>query len=85
MAHDNFQTALLRLLAAEMWTLISMNAAREMFGKSYFALGVAEKSALDHMIASNIASNFGGISPEFLRSPQPQPLVAGFSPSDVKR
>jgi hypothetical protein len=57
---------------------ISMNAARDMFGKSYFALGITEKAALDHVIAVTIGANYSGISPEFLRLPQS--AIAGFQP-----
>ncbi len=67
MAHEQFDTLLLRLLAAEIWVMISMTASREMYGRSYFGLGVAEKSALDHWVAGTIAANFCGITPALLR------------------
>ncbi|MFB3815662.1 MAG: hypothetical protein ACE14L_16290 [Terriglobales bacterium] len=78
MAHENFESSLVRLLAAEMWLMVSMTASREMFGRSYFGLGVAEKAALDHMVAASIASNYCNLTPEFLRIQPNQ--VAGFQP-----
>ena len=78
MAHDNFQTALLRLLTAEMWLMLSLTASREMFGKSYFGLGVAEKATLDHMVAASIAGNYLSITPDLLRVQAPG--VPGFLP-----
>ncbi len=78
MAHEHFQTSLLRLLAAEVWLMVSMNASRDMFGKSYFGLGVAEKAALDHWVAGTIAANFYAINPELLRLSQTP--VSGFQP-----
>ncbi len=78
MAHEQFETSLLRLLTAEVWLMVSMNASREMFGKSYFGLGVAEKAALDHWIAGSIAANFYAITPDLLRLQQAP--VSGFQP-----
>ena len=76
MAHEHFEGLLLRLLAAELWLMVSMAASREMLGKSYFALGVAEKTSLDHWVAGTIAANFFSITPQLLRF-HPTP-VAGF-------
>jgi hypothetical protein len=78
MAHENFDTSLMRLLAAQMWLMISMTASRETFGRSYFGLGVAEKAALDHMVAASIASNYCNLTPEFLRFQSTS--VTGFQP-----
>jgi hypothetical protein len=38
---------LLRAIAAELHLLNGMTAAREMFGRSYFSLGIGEKTAVD--------------------------------------
>ena len=43
-----------------------MTAAREMFSKSYFSLGVGEKAAVDQAMFGMISSYFQGITPEHL-------------------
>jgi hypothetical protein len=63
-----FNTNLMRAIAAELHFLSGMTAAREMYGKSYFALGVAEKAALDQTVVSMIAGNFQWLTPESLRA-----------------
>jgi hypothetical protein len=40
---ETFHDSLLRAVAAELHLLNRMTAAREMFAKSYFSLGVADK------------------------------------------
>jgi deoxyxylulose-5-phosphate synthase len=47
MAEEKFSDNLLRAIAAELHFLNGMTAAREMFGKSYFSLGLSEKIAVD--------------------------------------
>jgi hypothetical protein len=65
---------LIRLICAENFFLASMNASREMYGKSYFSLGVAEKQALDQMVLNSILGNFQSLTPEwFGEQPQGHP------------
>jgi hypothetical protein len=40
---ETFDTNLLKLIAAELYFLLGMQTARELFGKSYFALGVNDE------------------------------------------
>jgi hypothetical protein len=47
-----------------------MTAGREMFGKSYFSLGPAEKGAVDQTVNGIAAGNFQAITPEFLTRQQ---------------
>jgi len=76
MGQQNFELDLLRLLVAELWFAISMKAARELYGRSYFALGVGERVALDHMMAATVGATYSDITPILLR-PQPR-RIAGF-------
>ena len=76
MGQQNFEVDLLRLLVAEIWFAISMKAARELYGRSYFALGVGERVALDHMIVATVGATYSVITPALLR-PQPR-RVTGF-------
>jgi hypothetical protein len=65
-SHVNFHDNLLRMLAAQLHFSNAMTAAREMFGRSYFSLGAAEKVAVDQAVFGATAGNFQAITPEFL-------------------
>lgn len=64
---EDFQTILLRLCVASLFSLVSIEVAREMFGKSYFALGLAEKTAVDQSAIGLIGSNFQTLTEESLK------------------
>ena len=66
MADEKFETNILRLIASEFYFSLGMTAAREMFGKSYFALGVGEKAAVDQAVFLGVSANYQGITPELL-------------------
>ena len=90
MANQEFDTALLRLIAAESYFLCSMSASRELYGKSYFSLGVAEKQAVDQTVLNAIAANLSSVTPEWLgvadpkqrgfRGPSPDPSGSSVDP-----
>lgn len=84
MPDDSFESNLLRTIAAELYFLAGMNAAREMFGKSYFALGQAEKTLIDQAVLTHVGSNYQALTPEFLKGQATQPKV-GFSQPDEKK
>jgi hypothetical protein len=46
MAEEKFSENLNRLIAAELHFFNRMTACREMFGKSYFSLGISEKAVV---------------------------------------
>jgi hypothetical protein len=78
MAEEKFSDNLLRVIAAELHLLNGMTAAREMFGKSYFALGLGEKGAVDQAVTAMVAGNYQGVmTPEGLASQTTQ-QPAGF-------
>jgi hypothetical protein len=72
MANEAFSHNLMRMLAAELHCLLGMTASREMFGKSYFSLGLAEKGAVDQAVNGIVAGNYQAITPEFLAGQQGQ-------------
>ena len=72
MVEESFSDNLMRVIAAELHFLNAMTAAREMFGKSYFALGIPEKIAVDQAVLGSIAANYQAITPAFLAAQQPQ-------------
>jgi hypothetical protein len=67
MAETEFETNLLRLIAAQIYFSLAMTAAREMFGRSYFSLGLPEKQAVDQALLGALAANYQSITPELLR------------------
>lgn len=77
---EQFNQNLLRLLCAENFFLASMTAAHEMYGKSYFSLGVAEKQALDQIVLNSIGGNYQSLTPEWFGAPTQGPT--GFQPPD---
>jgi hypothetical protein len=66
-----FDTNLLRLLCAQTWSLISLTASRELFGKSYYSLSVAEKQAVDQAALNQIGANYNSMTPEYLKGSEP--------------
>ena len=75
MAEEKFDENLMRMIAGELAFLVSMTVAREMFGKSYFSLGVPEKAAVDQTVIANVGSNFQAITPAFLAGQQSQQSI----------
>ncbi|HSS97461.1 MAG TPA: hypothetical protein VLK33_10540 [Terriglobales bacterium] len=74
---EDFTTNMLRMICASVYSSACMQTAREMFGKSYFALGVAEKVTVDQTTLLMIASNYQNVTPEVLAS-QVAPKPTGF-------
>jgi hypothetical protein len=79
-APEKFETNLLRFIAAELYFLAAMNASREMHGKSYFALGVGEKSAVDQVVLATVAGNYQAVTEELLAGQSQPATVPGFQP-----
>jgi hypothetical protein len=86
-----FSTNLLRMIAAQTVFQNALSASREMFGKSYFSLGLPEKNAVDQAVVGAIQGNMQLITPQFLEGQQaqqpigfptqPQPPTTGKSTS----
>jgi hypothetical protein len=77
MAEEKFETNVLRIIAAELYFLTALTASREMYRKSYFSLGVAEKATLDGAVWQTVYSNFQNINPDLLK-PQTDQKPVGF-------
>ena len=71
MAEELFSDNLLRAVFAQLHFQSSMFAAREMFGKGYFALGVAEKASVDQMVLGMVSANYQHMTPQSLASHTP--------------
>ena len=77
---DQFTQNLLRGVLAHFMLTTAMNAAREIFGKSYFSLGQPEKAAVDQMVRAFVGTYYHAITPEFLAEQQ-QHAPIGFGTS----
>ena len=68
---EQFETNMIRMIAAELYFLASMTAAREMYGKSYFSLGAVEKAAIDQAVWQSVNGNLEGMTAQlFAKSEQ---------------
>jgi hypothetical protein len=85
MAEEKFSDNLLRAIAAELHFLSGMAAAREMFGKSYFALGLGEKGAVDKTVLEMVTSNYQILTAESLAAQKIQEPVGFRVPSEVPK
>jgi hypothetical protein len=54
MPTDTHDTNLLRILAGELWVSLQMSAARDLFGKSLFSLGVEEQTMVTQAVSTRI-------------------------------
>lgn len=68
MADENFTDNLLRAIYAQLNFQTSLLAAREMYGKGYFELGVLEKATLDQTVGGMVSASFQHLTPESLAS-----------------
>jgi hypothetical protein len=66
MADDVFESNLLRWISSELYFSLGMQTSREMYGKSYFSLGIAEKTAVDNAVGGAVQANYLGMTPELL-------------------
>jgi hypothetical protein len=85
MAEEKFETSVLKMIAAELYFLAALNASREMYGKSYFSLGVAEKAAIDQTVWQNVSANLQGITPELLKFQIDQKPVGFQAPQSTEK
>jgi hypothetical protein len=69
---ETFTENLMRAAVAELHFLAGMTAAREMFGKSCFSLGLGEKAAVDQAVLAGVGSNYAVITREWLAGQQAQ-------------
>ena len=72
MPEEKFDTNLLRMIAAELHLLSGLHVARDLFGKSYFALGTGEKIAVDQAVVGMLGANYQWITADMLKAPTPK-------------
>jgi hypothetical protein len=89
MPDEELNANLLRWIAAEIYFSLGMQAAREMYGKSYFSLGAGEKVAVDNAVGATVQGNFRAMTLDFLtgqdqpsqKSPASKPPVGFQNPA----
>jgi hypothetical protein len=59
-----FSNNLMRTIAAELHFLVTMTAAREMYGRCYFSLGVGDRQTIDETVLGTIAASYQVLTPE---------------------
>jgi hypothetical protein len=80
MSKEESESNLLRTVAAQLHLLASLATARELFGKSYFALGMSEQLAADQAAWNMVADNYRFPMSEALAAKtQKEPI--GFTPA----
>ena len=80
MARESFDTNLMKVIAAELYFIAGMQAAREMYSKSYFALGGPEKVAVDQAVVTHVGTNFQNLVPELFQGQSFQQAVGFQAP-----
>lgn len=58
------------MIAAELYTAISLPVLREMFASSYFALGAAEKAVVDQAVFAQVSASYQALTRENFKSKQ---------------
>ena len=84
MAEEKFSDNLMRAMVAQLHLLNGMTAAREMYGKSYFSLGIGEKAAVDQTVVGMVAGNYQSLTPESLASQTAQQPVGFRVPTEAQ-
>ena len=79
--NEQYVEDLLRFVAATLWGIYTLQASREIFGKEYTQLGVAEKGVLDSPVPGQIRSNMLMLTPDILEKLRPAAgRPVGFQP-----
>lgn len=85
MPEENYEINLLRMIFAELYILLSMTGSREMYGKSYFSLGLSEKPAVDQAVWGLVSASYQAMTPELLKAQTAQQQVGFQTPSAEKK
>lgn len=82
MPEERFEDNLARMVGAVLFHMSHLMTAREMFAKSYYALGQGEKAVVDQTVFQTVAGYYASITPEMLKSQTAQ-AKAGFQPQQT--
>lgn len=82
---EDYATNLLRGTMAHVYFQSAMLASQQMFSKPYFALGIAEKIAVDQAVYGHLVHFYQMLTPEFFVGQQQlaaQPVGFGIPKAD---
>jgi hypothetical protein len=80
---DEFQTNLMRAQFAATWTLISLQVAQGLFGKSYMSLSLPEKGAVDQMVLTTVGQSYSMATPEWFAAQKAAEAVGFHGPTQT--
>lgn len=78
---DEFAQNLMRAQLAATWFSLSLQVARELFGKSYLSLSQHERVAVDQLVLAQVGANYQAITPEWLAAQQARPQMGFQAPT----
>lgn len=76
---DNYEANLLRYVSATAYTITSLLAAQQLFGRGYCSLSPIEKAAVDQTVNGLIAGNYHSLTSDYFAGAR-QAGKAGFQP-----
>lgn len=82
---SEFEANLLRMIAAELWLSNRLQVARELLGKSYLSLSVAEKGTVDQLVFGTLAADYQTITPEWLLAQKAQQPMGFQAPAGTAK
>lgn len=82
MAKEEFSLNLSRAIYAQLSFQSGLLAAREMYGKGYFSLGVGEKAIVDQTVFQMVAGNYQNTTAEGLEAQKTQEPMGFRVPSE---
>ncbi len=75
---NSFDQNLLRMIAAQMYVLVSLQVSRDMFGKAYTALSETERAAVNKVSFDLVSGNYTPLTPDFLQATTQNPMGFGY-------
>jgi hypothetical protein len=69
---SEFDTNLLRMIAAELWLSNRLQVARDLFGRGYLSLSQTEKTAVEQTVFAILGADYNLITPEWLQAQRTQ-------------
>ena len=75
---DDFTTALLKLISAQLYVSLQLQIANDLFGCGFCSLSQTERLAVERAMHEQIGPQFRQISPEWLGAGAQSAFEAGF-------
>jgi hypothetical protein len=82
---SEFDTNLLRMIAAELWFSNRLQVARDLFGKGYLSLSPTEKGAVEQTVFAVLGADYNLITAEWLQAQKAQQPMGFQAPTDTSQ